>query len=101
MTNRWGLSIRPAHVFDAYWVLSQLPCVAPCSIVNERKWPLRIIVPTKLIIRQSSDPSTLGSAQETEIDVRSSPGPGSGKKKNVAMKIARTPPRRVAAIADG
>ena len=32
--------------------------------------PLRIIVPTKLIIRQSSDPSTLGSTQETEIEVR-------------------------------
>lgn len=74
--------------------------LAVASLMRENG-PLRIIVPTKLIIRQSSDPSTLGSAQETEIDVRSSPGPGSGQKKNVAMKIARTPPRRVAAIADG
>jgi DNA-binding LacI/PurR family transcriptional regulator len=35
--------------------------------------PLRIMVPTKLIIRQSSDPATLGSAQETEVDVRAHP----------------------------
>ena len=34
--------------------------------------PLRIMVPTKLIIRQSSDPA-LGSAQETEIEVRAHP----------------------------
>jgi Periplasmic binding protein-like domain len=32
--------------------------------------PLRIMVPTKLIIRQSSDPATLGSGQETEVEVR-------------------------------
>jgi DNA-binding LacI/PurR family transcriptional regulator len=37
--------------------------------------PLRIMVPTKLIIRQSSDPATLGSAQETEIEVRTHPLP--------------------------
>ncbi len=35
--------------------------------------PLRIMVPTKLIIRQSSDPARLGSAQETEIEVRAHP----------------------------
>ena len=69
--------------------------LAVASLMRENG-PLRIIVPTKLIIRQSSDPSTLGSAQETEIDVRSSPGPG--QKKNAAMKIARTPPRKVAAL---
>ena len=37
--------------------------------------PLRIMVPTKLIIRQSSDPATLGSAQETEIEVGAHPAP--------------------------
>jgi DNA-binding LacI/PurR family transcriptional regulator len=35
--------------------------------------PLRITVPTKLIIRQSSDPATLGSAQEREIEIPAHP----------------------------
>jgi hypothetical protein len=29
VTNRWGLRIRPPHVRDAYWVLSQLPLWSP------------------------------------------------------------------------
>jgi DNA-binding LacI/PurR family transcriptional regulator len=41
--------------------------LAVASLMKE-DGPLRIIVPTKLIIRQSSDPSTLG--HETEIGVR-------------------------------
>jgi DNA-binding LacI/PurR family transcriptional regulator len=35
--------------------------------------PLRTMVPTKLIIRQSSDPARLSSTQETEIEVRAHP----------------------------
>jgi DNA-binding LacI/PurR family transcriptional regulator len=35
--------------------------------------PLRIMVPTKLVIRQSSDPATLGSAHETEIEIPAHP----------------------------
>ena len=35
--------------------------------------PLRIMVPTRLIIRRSSDPSTLASAQETKIEVLAHP----------------------------
>jgi hypothetical protein len=34
------------------------------------KGPLRTIVPTKLIIRQSSDPGVLRPDQEREIDIR-------------------------------
>ena len=67
--------------------------LAVASLMRENG-PLRIIVPTKLIIRQSSDPSTLGSAQETEIDVRGHVG----TTKNAVMKIAKAPPRRLAAV---
>jgi hypothetical protein len=30
--DRCGLSVRPAHVRDAYWVLSQLPLCSPIFI---------------------------------------------------------------------
>jgi DNA-binding LacI/PurR family transcriptional regulator len=48
--------------------------LAVAALLSENG-PLRIVVPTKLIIRQSSDPATLGSAQETEIEVRGNPLP--------------------------
>jgi DNA-binding LacI/PurR family transcriptional regulator len=37
--------------------------------------PLRIMVPTKLIIRQSSDPAKADSTHETEIEIRARSAP--------------------------
>ena len=42
---------------------------AVASLLGE-KGPLRTILPTKLIIRQSSDPGILKADQEREIDIR-------------------------------
>ena len=43
--------------------------VAVTALLKE-KGPLRTILPTKLIIRQSSDPAVLGADQEREIDIQ-------------------------------
>jgi DNA-binding LacI/PurR family transcriptional regulator len=43
--------------------------VAVAALLKE-KGPLRTILPTKLIIRQSSDPTVLGADQERGIDIR-------------------------------
>jgi DNA-binding LacI/PurR family transcriptional regulator len=43
--------------------------VAVAALLEE-EGPLRTILPTKLITRQSSDPAVLGADQETEIDIR-------------------------------
>jgi hypothetical protein len=53
--------------------------------------PLRIMVPTKLIIRQSSDPETLGSAHETEIEVRADPPPAPRNKRCYENRAKATP----------
>jgi DNA-binding LacI/PurR family transcriptional regulator len=52
-----------------YQPMAEKGRLAVASLLKE-KGPLRTTVPTKLIIRQSSDPSILGPIQETEIDVR-------------------------------
>jgi DNA-binding LacI/PurR family transcriptional regulator len=43
--------------------------VAVTALLKE-KGPLRTILPTKLIIRQSSDPAVVGADQEREIDIQ-------------------------------
>ena len=43
--------------------------VAVAALLKE-EGPLRTILPTKLITRQSSDPAILAADQETEIDIR-------------------------------
>jgi DNA-binding LacI/PurR family transcriptional regulator len=43
--------------------------LAVASLLKENR-VLRMKVPTKLIVRQSTDPAILGPAPETEIDVR-------------------------------
>jgi DNA-binding LacI/PurR family transcriptional regulator len=43
--------------------------VAVAALLKEKR-PLRTILPTKLIIRQSSDPTVLGADQERELDIQ-------------------------------
>jgi hypothetical protein len=43
--------------------------LAVAALLKE-KTPMRTKVPTKLVIRQSSDPVILGADEEREIDVR-------------------------------
>jgi DNA-binding LacI/PurR family transcriptional regulator len=43
---------------------------AAVAALLKEEGPLRTILPTKLITRQSSDPAVLGADQETEIDIR-------------------------------
>ena len=62
----------------AKWITPQLTTIrqpiaekgrlAVAALLKE-DGPLRIVVPTKLVIRQSSDPARLNSPQETEIEI--------------------------------